>query len=230
MFSCNRQMSQPGTQPLQAILFDHDGTLINSEAIHFRLWQQTLAPFNVSLTESYYNDTMAGVPTAQNGVDVVRDFALPVAPETLAATKTRLTEEHLHTEPFPLMPGAKETLALCHERGLRIAIVTGGSRYSVERTLASYGFADWVECVVAVEDVEHSKPAPDCYLKALGQMELSAAQAMAVEDTEHGLAAAVAANLRCVAIPTTQSAGHDFSGASGVFQSLSHWTDTEFSL
>lgn len=222
-------MSQPGIQPLRAILFDHDGTLINSEAVHFKLWQETLAPFGVELTDSYYNEVMAGVPTSQNGVDVVRDFSLTVEPAELANTKTRLTEEHLHKAPFPLMPGAKETLAFCHKRGLRIAIVTGGSRYSVERTLASYGFADWVECVVAVEDVEHSKPAPDCYLKALSLMGLTAAQAMAVEDTEHGLAAAVAADLRCVAIPTEQSAGHDFTSAAGVYSSLSDWTDTEFS-
>ncbi|MAD10821.1 MAG: hypothetical protein CL592_10225, partial [Alteromonas sp.] len=171
-------MANPGAA-LQAILFDHDGTLINSEAVHFKLWQQTLAPFDVDLTDAYYNETMAGVPTSQNGVDVVRDFNLAVEPAALANTKTRLTEEHLHKAPFPLMPGALETMTLCHELGLRIAIVTGGSKYSVQRTLECYGFADWVECVVAVEDVEHSKPAPDCYLMALEQMGLTAEQAMA---------------------------------------------------
>lgn len=213
----------------KAILFDHDGTLINSEAVHFKLWQQTLAPYGVELTDAYYNETMAGVPTSQNGVDVARDFNLSVEPAELASTKTRLTEEHLHKEPFPLMPGAQETMTLCHEQGVRIAIVTGGSKYSVQRTLECYGFADWIECVVAVEDVEHSKPAPDCYLMALEQMSLSAQQAMAVEDTEHGLAAAVAAGLPCVAIPTQQSIGHDLSKATAVYQSLSEWTKAQFS-
>ncbi|MCP4866816.1 HAD family phosphatase [Alteromonas alba] len=221
-------MANPGAA-LQAILFDHDGTLINSEAVHFKLWQQTLAPYDVELTDAYYNETMAGVPTSQNGVDVVRDFKLSAEPAALADTKTRLTEEHLQKAPFPLMPGALETMTLCHELGLRIAIVTGGSKYSVQRTLECYGFADWVECVVAVEDVEHSKPAPDCYLMALEHMGLTAEQAMAVEDTEHGLAAAVAAGLQCVAIPTEQSMGHDFSAAAAVYQSLSAWTNEQFS-
>ena len=80
-------MANPGAA-LQAILFDHDGTLINSEAVHFKLWQQTLAPFDVDLTDAYYNETMAGVPTSQNGVDVVRDFNLAVEPAALANTKT----------------------------------------------------------------------------------------------------------------------------------------------
>jgi beta-phosphoglucomutase-like phosphatase (HAD superfamily) len=57
-------MVNPGAA-LQAILFDHDGTLINSEAVHFKLWQQTLTPYGVELTDAYYNETMAGVPTSQ---------------------------------------------------------------------------------------------------------------------------------------------------------------------
>lgn len=213
---------------LKAILFDHDGTLINSEAVHFRLWQQALEPFDVSLSEAYYNDVMAGVPTSQNGVDVVRDFNLDLVPQELSAKKDLLTRQHLQKEPFPLMPFAKETLAKCHESGLRIAIVTGGSKLSVERTLSSYGFADWVECVVAVEDVEHSKPAPDCYLKALKAMNLAADEAMAVEDTENGLKAAVAAGLECAVVPTQQSAKHDFSNASACYSSLSEWTQHLF--
>lgn len=217
----------PGTT-LQAVLFDHDGTLIDSEAVHFGLWQETLKPFGVSLTEQYYNEVMAGVPTPQNGIDVVRDFKLNTDAQQLANTKTQLTENYLHKQPFPLMPFAKETLALCHQRGLRIAIVTGGSKYSVQRTLSCYGFSQWVECVVAVEDVERSKPAPDCYLKALNIMQLSAQQAIAIEDTEHGLAAAVAAGLDCVAIPTAQSAGHDFTTAVAQYEDLSEWTGTQF--
>ncbi|MDC8833050.1 HAD family hydrolase [Alteromonas gilva] len=213
---------------LQAVLFDHDGTLIDSEAVHFGLWQETLKPFGVTLTEQYYNDVMAGVPTPQNGTDVVRDFNLNADPQQLANIKTELTKAYLDAQPFPLMPFAKETLTLCHQRGLRIAIVTGGSKYSVQRTLSSYGFAEWVECVVAVEDVENSKPAPDCYLKALTVMGLSAQQAIAVEDTEHGLRAAVGAGLQCVAIPTAQSAGHNFTTAIAQYRDLSEWTEAQF--
>jgi len=59
----------------------------------------------------------------------------------------------------------------------------------------------------------HSKPAPDCYLLALQHMGLQAHDAVAFEDTEHGVTAAVAAGLACVAIPTPMSAGQDFSAA-----------------
>ena len=212
---------------MKAILFDHDGTLINSEAVHFALWQQVLSPFNVTLTEQYYNSVMAGIPVPQNAIDAVRDFNLPITAKDLAESKQLLTKEHLMKAPFPLMPGADETLKRCKEKGLRIAIVTGGSRLSVMRTIECYGYEEIIECVVAVEDVEHSKPAPDCYLKALQEMGISASEAMAVEDTEHGLKAAVTAGLRCVAIPTIQSESHDFSAASARFASLTDWVSAE---
>ena len=78
---------------MKAILFDHDGTLINSEAVHFALWQQVLRPFQVELTEQYYNDVMAGIPVPQNAIDAVRDFKLPISAEELA--ESNLDESEL---------------------------------------------------------------------------------------------------------------------------------------
>jgi HAD superfamily hydrolase (TIGR01509 family) len=212
---------------LQAILFDHDGTLINSEATHLGLWQQTLAPFGVTLTEDYYNRVMAGVPVAQNAIDLVRDFSLPSQPHTLADHKLELTHRFLQQQPFPLMPGAAETLKTCFDAGVTLAIVTGGSRFSVERTLSCYGLGQYISTIVAVEDVTHSKPAPDCYLKALEQLNCEAEQSLAIEDTEHGLWAAVAAGLPCIAIPTAQSVHHDFSKAVEVQPNLLTWLAAE---
>jgi len=60
------------------------------------------------------------------------------------------------------MPFAKETIEQCANKGYTIGIVTGGSKKSVEKTLSQYGLSSYISCVVAVEDVENSKPAPDC--------------------------------------------------------------------
>ncbi len=97
----------------------------------------------------------------------------------------------------------------------------------MERTLSLYGFEDYFSTVVAVEDVANSKPAPDCYLKALEEIGVAAGDAMAVEDTQHGLEAATSAGLRCVVIPTELSVNHDFSTASRVYSSLPQWLSEE---
>jgi beta-phosphoglucomutase-like phosphatase (HAD superfamily) len=68
--------------------------------------------------------------------------------------------------------------------------------------------------------VVHSKPAPDCYLFALQRMGLAAQDVVAFEDTEHGVAAAIAAGMACVAIPTEMSVNHDFSAATVTLPSM----------
>lgn len=211
----------------KAILFDHDGTLIDSESVHLTLWRETLGPFGVTLTDAFYNDVMAGIPVSQNARDVVSAFSLSVSPQELAKIKQHKTKAYLQQQAFDLMPGASAVIQGCLHAGLTLAIVTGGPRYAVERTIHCYGFQGAFSAVVAVEDVQHSKPAPDCYRKALSILGLTPDQAMAIEDTEHGLTAAVKAGLRCVAIPTAQSVDHDFSASARQYTSLSDWFQSE---
>lgn len=207
----------------KAILFDHDGTLIDSEQAHFNLWQEVLSEFGVTMTEQFYSNVMAGIPVAQNAVDAVDSFNLNVSPQTLADIKHRKTKAYLDAQPFPLMPYAVETLKKCYDSGYQLAIVTGGSRQSVERTLDARGIRHMISVTVAVEDVEHSKPAPDCYLKAMKMLGRTPDECVAVEDTEHGMQAALAAGAGCVVIPTSHSAQHDFSAATARYESLQAW-------
>ena len=207
----------------RAILFDHDGTLIDSERVHFSLWQDVLKEYGVTMTEPFYSDVMAGIPVSQNAVDAVNAFNLPVSPEVLAATKHVRSKAYLNANPFPLMPHAVETLRKCYDSGYQLAIVTGGSRQSVERTLDARGIRHMISVTVAVEDVEYSKPAPDCYLKAMKMLGREPEQCVAVEDTSHGMQSALAAGAHCVVIPTHYSAQHDFTGATARYVSLQAW-------
>jgi beta-phosphoglucomutase-like phosphatase (HAD superfamily) len=81
-----------------------------------------------------------------------------------------------------------------------------------------------VTTVVTGDDVPHSKPAPDCYLLALQRLGLPASQCLAVEDTQHGVAAATAAGLRCLAVPNALSTHHRFDQAHAV---LNGWAEVE---
>ncbi|MFZ8200873.1 HAD family hydrolase [Alteromonas portus] len=211
---------------MKAIFFDHDGTLIDSEMTHFKLWKTMLAGMGKELTFEYYHTRMAGISVMNNASDIIRDFSLALSPHALFKQRRALTLQFLEQQAFPLMRGAKEALMSCKTCGLRVAIVTGGARLAVEKTLSFYGFEDIVECIVSSDDVVEGKPSPDCYLAALSQMKLAAHEVMAVEDTEFGLQAAVSAGIKTAAIPTPLSASHDFSAALGVFENLESWVAT----
>lgn len=211
------------------ILFDHDGTLIDSETVHFRLWKEILANYDVQLSESFFNDVMAGIPVYQNARDIVKHFSINEEAEVIAQAKHDKVEAFLHQQPFPLMPYAKETIKACFDAGYRVGIVTGGSKLSVEKTLQGYDLSSYVSTVVAVEDVKVSKPDPESYELAMQQLGVKPEECIAIEDTHHGLQSAVQAKIKCVVIPTPQTAKHDFSRASARYDSLQKWIDNEVS-
>lgn len=208
------------TSRFKAVLFDHDGTLVASEELHFAHWQQVLARHGGALTESLYQRHYAGMPCLDNALDAIQRFGLFADPAVLAEQKNETTRAYLETQAFPLMPGAADAIARCQAAGLRMGVVTGARGFMVATTLRVYQMASAFETVVSADDVVHNKPAPDCYVLALQRMGLQAHEAVAFEDTEHGVAAATSAGLACVAIPTPMSAGQDFRAATVTLPSM----------
>lgn len=205
---------------IHAVLFDHDGTIVDSEPTHHQMWNSVLAHHGVELTETQYKDWYAGMPTAANAIDIQSRFALDVVPAALAQAKNDATTHFLSRQPFPLMPGTHDVLVALQQLKLRLGVVTGAGASAVQATLRLHGLQAFFETVVSADDVEHSKPAPDCYLLAARHLGLQPAQCVAIEDTEHGLNAAAAAGVPCIAIPTDMSRHHDFSKATVVVPRL----------
>jgi beta-phosphoglucomutase-like phosphatase (HAD superfamily) len=104
--------------------------------------------------------------------------------------------------------------------GLKLGIVTGGSENGVSATIRAYNLEKYISVVVSGDDVTHSKPAPDCYLLALQQLGCAPHECIAIEDTEHGLIAAAAAGIQCLAVPTEMSQHHDFQRATAVLPDM----------
>jgi len=206
--------------PLRAILFDHDGTLVDSEPMHFRMWAAVLARYGVTLSEQQYIAHYAGVPNPASAADIVRRFGLNEDPANIVAAKNAAAREFLRASAYPLMDGALAAIAEFRRTGLALAVVTGAGANGVRATLRAHDLGDHFATVVSGDDVRASKPAPDCYLLALERLGLPAADCLAIEDTQHGLRAARAAGIRCLVLPTPMSRHHDFEGAEAVLDGL----------
>ncbi len=208
-------------QPINAILFDHDGTLVDSEPVHFHIWHDVLKPLGVALTLDEYAERHTGVSTHGNATRFLNDYPfLTISATALADAKQAATDAFLASGSFPLMPGARETLQYFAELGLDIAIVTGSTRAEVMSTVESHGLHDLVDTVVSCDDVTANKPAPDCYQLAARRLGSDPSECIAVEDTESGVTAAVAAGIQCFAVASPTSAGHDLSKAARHFSDL----------
>ena len=173
----------------------------------------------------------AQVGLAANAADLVTRHALAVAAPVLAEEKRAATRAYLARQPFPLMLGAREALAHVSARGIGVAIVTGSNRSDVDATLRGHGLQETVTAVVSGDDVPRNKPAPDCYFLALRKLGARPEACVAVEDSEHGVLAAVSAGLCCVAVPNPMSRHQDFGRASAVVSNLAEavrWIDAHF--
>jgi HAD superfamily hydrolase (TIGR01509 family) len=210
---------------LKAVLFDMDGTLVDSEGAHWQAWVRVLRRFGVELDETTYRRHHAGMPTLDNAVDVQRRYGLSATVDALVQAKVDETRAHLAREGYPLQPATLATLDWCHAHGLRCAVVTGASQEAIHTVLGPHGVLDRFDTLIGLDDVPRNKPHPDCYQLALTRFELQPEEAVAFEDSQHGLAAAVAAGVPAIAIPTPISAEHDFRRAAAICPDLVAATD-----
>ncbi|MCU4676312.1 HAD family phosphatase [Catenovulum sp. 2E275] len=184
---------------LAGLLIDHDGTLVDSEPCQFKIWQKILTDFGI---DYHFNDFIPriGIPGNVTAGYLVGHYQLDISSAELAMIKEQATNDFLLNQSFPLMPGIAELLNWAKSKQLKLAIVSGAERASVLRSLALNEIDHMIDLVVAGDDVEHCKPAPDAYLSALEQLSLTPEQVVAIEDSASGIQSAKAAGLTCLAI------------------------------
>lgn len=201
---------------LKAVIFDHDGTLVDSESTHYQLWNKLLAQYGVSVSEDDYMRRYSGMPTQANARDLWQRFQLPITIDDLVRQKLAYSDAYLAEQGFPLMTGAKQAIHYFQALNLPLAVVTGAGRDEVRQSLTHHALVDAFKTIISCNDVKQGKPSPEGYLLALERLGVKASEALAFEDTEHGVNAAHAAGIPVIAIPNAMSERHDFRHASYV--------------
>jgi len=119
-----------------------------------------------------------------------------------------------------LLPGVVQHLDSAREMGLKLGVASSSTADWVRGHLARLGILDRFECLRCRDDVAHAKPEPDLYLAVLECLGAPASDAIAIEDSPHGVAAAKRAGLRCVAVPNSITARLDLTEADVILSSL----------
>ena len=185
-------------QPLNAVIFDHDGTLVNSEPVHHACWLKAIEVYGAHFSLQDYVTHLTGIPSSSSAQWIIERFNLPTTPAELYACKQRHVDEYLTTQAFPLMPHAEELVRFCFEAGLKLAVASGAGAQEIHRSLNAHGLDRWIKTVASKDQVARNKPAPDVYCLAMEQLGVMAAQSVAIEESNVGQAAALAADLTCL--------------------------------
>jgi beta-phosphoglucomutase len=183
----------------EAILFDFDGVLLDSEPVHCACWAEVLAPFGITLEWGYYREHGIGVDDRE----MLRTLAAHSVPprnwEELWAqypAKKRLFQARMAQLP-PFDPSLDGFLSDLH-RVYRLAVVTSSATTEIAPILAAGGIGHHFDTLVGGEDVKRHKPAPDPYL--LAAQRLGVRTALVVEDSEPGMASGRAAGFEVLAV------------------------------
>ena len=167
-----------------AILFDFDGVLVNSEPVHFQCWGEILSEFGLSLEWQAWCDECIGVSDRQMLQRMSRRVTPPIEFEILYATypRKRARFREIMLREMPFFPGAAALLESLSS--YRLAVVTSSGRDEVEPILEKAGLLDFFGAAVYFQDVKNIKPHPEPYLRAAGL--LGATMPLVVEDSEAG--------------------------------------------
>ncbi len=200
-----------------AILFDNDGVLVDTEGRYFRANREVLAGVGVELGEAAYVELFLREGLGAWHLAEARGHGATRIEALRAARDRRYFE--LVDEGEILIPGVAELLPRLASR-YRLAIVTSSEPGPFARTHARTGLLPHFELVLTRADYQRSKPDPEPYLTAVARLGLPPARCLVIEDSERGLRAAKAAGLCCWVVPSQLTAASCFDAADAVFPDL----------
>jgi beta-phosphoglucomutase len=183
---------------LQAIFFDFDGVLLDTEPVHWACWSEVLAPTGLTFTWEYYRDHCVGIDDREMLRTMARQADPPRDWDSLWAfypAKKQLFQARMKAPPFePVLAGMLPGL----HRHFKMAVVTSSSSTEIEPLLVAGGIREHFDTIVGGGDVSRHKPAPDPYL--LAATRLGVKTALVLEDSAAGIASGRAAGFEVLAV------------------------------
>ncbi|UCF97582.1 MAG: HAD family phosphatase [Spirochaetaceae bacterium] len=183
----------------QAVVFDLDGVLADSEGLHILAWEEIARVYHLAENRMPLHDWI-GYPDTEIVKDVVREQGLLISPEDLLEHKRRVYRE-LVAEKLKPIPGSVE--ALDELDSIPLGLATSSSRSEAELMLRILGIRDRFRTIVTSDDVKQAKPEPDSYLLAAERLGVPPVRCAAIEDSATGVQSARKAGLTVLAVTTS---------------------------
>lgn len=187
---------------LSAILFDLDGTLANTDPLHFKIWQEILTEYGIDCDRSFYQTHVSGNTNERLIEQILPQLSSEEAKQLAIDKEAQFRAKALTMQPTP---GLERILQLTNEVPLKRAVVTNAPKENAHHMLEALGLTATFPIVVLAQDAPPGKPDPAPYLYLLGleKVGVVAREAIAFEDSPTGIQSAVAAGIYTIGIAST---------------------------
>jgi beta-phosphoglucomutase-like phosphatase (HAD superfamily) len=188
---------------IEAVVFDMDGLLVDSEPMWFRARVDLLEQHGVSWTEGDQL-AMAGVHTGVWVAALHDKLAGALTPERVFNEIVARMAGFYENGEVPILAGAPEAIAAC-AHDYRVGLASGSPQRLIEACLSGAGWSEYFECLISSDEMEHGKPAPEVYLEILRRLGVGASATAVVEDSGAGIKSGKAAGATVVAVPNVHT-------------------------
>jgi beta-phosphoglucomutase len=204
----------PGGLQAEAVIFDFDGVIVDTEPLHYAAFQRLLKPLGLGFSWEQYVETYMGFDDRDAFIEAFKGHGSGLTTtelQDLIERKAILFQEIIG-DGISAYPGVVNLIRSIHESRTPLAICSGALRSDIEPILGTLGIANCFDVIITAEDVARSKPDPECYrmahagLNAFHSLNIPAQQVLAIEDTPAGISAAQGAGLQVLAVTNSYPA------------------------
>lgn len=207
---------------LVAVIFDLDGTLVDSEVAWGKAFTYVLKNLGVKIESSHPQTT--GVSVKSNWHDLIEKYNIKTDLGVVELERFTLRELENHAEDINLMDGVLEFIGDLKDSGYLLGLATSTNWTIVDKVFDSLNLHDIFDCITTGEEVDNPKPFPDIYLVAAEKLGVNPGDCLVIEDSAPGVTAAVEANMKVIAISDNDDEKGELENANLIVENFSKIT------
>lgn len=212
---------------IEAVIFDMDGVIIDSEPLYFELQQNILKRYGYKMTRAE-RDLLVGGTLEYIWGQLKKMFDLDINVDEIIKEINKGYEDYLNSsKDIEPIEGVKELIIKLHEKGVKLAVASSSTIEHIKLVVKKFSLERYFTSLVSGHFVENSKPAPDIFLYAAKELEVDSRNCLVIEDSKNGIIGANSAGMKTIGYKSKNSGNQDLTMADLV---ISTFNDTIFDL